>query len=116
MNGGSLIREARLRAGLSQAVLAERLGTSHAAISRWEKGVVKPRWATVVEATRACGLELQVSLVERDDDELPRLRERLLRTPEQRVADLIAHVNFVERARAARGVARRRDPETTDPG
>jgi transcriptional regulator with XRE-family HTH domain len=108
MNAGLLIREARLRAGLSQAVLAERVGTSHAAISRWEKGMVKPTWATVAEAARACGLELQISLVERDDDELPRLRERLLRTPEQRLADLTAFVTFVERARAARAVAQRR--------
>jgi transcriptional regulator with XRE-family HTH domain len=107
MNAGSLIREARLRAGLSQAVLAQRLGTSHAAISRWETGMVKPTWATVAETARACGLELRVSLVERGDDELPRLRERLLRTPEERVADLIAFVNFVERARTARAVALR---------
>lgn len=105
MNAGSLIREARLRAGLSQALLAERLGTSHAAISRWEKGMVKPTWVTVTEAIHACGLELQISLVERDDDELPRLRERLRRTPAERLADLIAFVTFIERARAARAGA-----------
>ena len=105
MNGSLLIREARLRSGLSQRVLAGRLGTSHAAISRWETGTVKPTWATVTEAARACGLDLQVSLVECDDDELPRLRERLRLTPAQRLADLIAFVTFVQRARAARAVA-----------
>jgi len=65
MNGSLLMREARLRAGLSQRVLAERLGTSHAAISRWERGIVKPTWETVNEAARACRLEVQVRLVER---------------------------------------------------
>ncbi len=107
MNGGSLIREARLRSGLSQRALAERLGTSHAAISRWEKGAVKPAWETVAGATRACGLDLEVSLVESDDDELGRLRERLQRTPEERVADLTTFVNFAQRAQAARAHARR---------
>jgi transcriptional regulator with XRE-family HTH domain len=101
MNGSLLMREARLRAGLSQRVLADRLGTSHAAISRWERGIVKPTWETVNEAARACRLEVQVRLVERDDDELPRLRDRLRVTPAQRVADLTTFVRFVERARAA---------------
>ena len=107
MNGSLLMREARLRSGLSQRVLAERLGTSHAAISRWERGIVKPTWETVNQAARACRLEVQVRLVERDDDELPRLRERLRLTPAQRVADLTVYVRFVERARAARGDATR---------
>jgi transcriptional regulator with XRE-family HTH domain len=107
MNGSMLMREARLRSGLSQRVVAERLGTSHAAISRWERGIVKPTWETVNQAARACRLEVQVRLVERDDDELPRLRERLRLTPAQRVADLTVYVRFVERARAARGDATR---------
>jgi transcriptional regulator with XRE-family HTH domain len=107
MHGGLLIREARLRSGLSQRVLAERLGTSHAAISRWEKGAVNPTWETVAAATRACGLDLEVSLVERDDDERARLRERLQRTAEQRVADLTTFVTFAQRARAARAGAQR---------
>jgi transcriptional regulator with XRE-family HTH domain len=109
MNGSLLMREARLRAGLSPRILADRLGTSHAAISRWERGIVKPTWETVNQAARACMLEVQVRLVERDDDELSRLRERLRLTPAQRVADLTAFVRFVERARAGRaGSARTR--------
>lgn len=100
MNGSLLIREARLRSGLSQRTLADRLGTSHAAISRWERGIVKPTWETVNDAAHACNLEVQVRLVERDEDEMPRLRERLRLTPAERVADLTTFVRFVERARA----------------
>ena len=107
MNGSLLMREARLRSGLSQRVLAERLGTSHAAISRWERATVRPTWETVNQAARACRLEVQVRLVECDDDELPRLRERLRLTPAERVADLTAFVRFVERARAASAGATR---------
>ena len=107
MNGSLLMREVRLRAGLSQRVLADRLGTSHAAISRWERGIVKPTWETVTEAARACGLEVRVSVVERDDSEIPRLRERLRRTPAERLEDLTTFVRFVERARAGRSRAPR---------
>jgi transcriptional regulator with XRE-family HTH domain len=102
MTGSLLMREARLRSGLSQRVLASRLGTSHAAISRWEKGLVNPSWDTVMKTARACGLDVQVGLVDLDDDELPRLRERLQRTPAERLADLTTFVKFVQRARAGK--------------
>ena len=101
MNGSLLLREARLRSGLSQRVLASRLGTSHAAISRWENGAVRPTWETVLAATAACGLDLQVRLIDRDDEELPRLRARLQLTPEQRLADLTTFATFAQRARGA---------------
>jgi transcriptional regulator with XRE-family HTH domain len=109
MRGDLFIREARLRAGLSQRELARRLHTSHAAISRWENGVVSPTWETVLEAARVCGLEVRVNLVDRDDDEIPRLRERLRRTPADRLADLTTFVTFAQHARAAgaRAPARR---------
>jgi transcriptional regulator with XRE-family HTH domain len=105
MHGDLFIREARLRADVSQRELARRLRTSHAAISRWENGVVSPTWETVLAAAAACGLEVRVGLVERDDDETVRLRERLQRTPSERLADLTTFVNFAQRARAARAVA-----------
>lgn len=39
------IRQLRTRAGLSQAVLAERLGVDQTAVSRWERGLDAPRLA-----------------------------------------------------------------------
>jgi transcriptional regulator with XRE-family HTH domain len=37
------IRALRRRHGWTQAELAERLGTDHVTVSRWERGVVHPR-------------------------------------------------------------------------
>lgn len=37
------VREARVRAGLTQAALAERFGVSQAAVSTWESGSTQPQ-------------------------------------------------------------------------
>jgi transcriptional regulator with XRE-family HTH domain len=58
MRGGQLIREGRRRAGLTQTVLAARLGTTQSALARTETGAAEPSFERVVAALRACGLEL----------------------------------------------------------
>jgi transcriptional regulator with XRE-family HTH domain len=50
---GDLIREARLRAGLTQDELGERTGRDRAVIARWEQGAVTPSMETVIELVRA---------------------------------------------------------------
>ncbi len=62
MNAGLLIQEARLRAGLSQAQLAERVGRDRAHIARWETSGVEPSFATLQEVLRACGYQLSTKL------------------------------------------------------
>jgi transcriptional regulator with XRE-family HTH domain len=101
MDGGLLIREARRRAGLTQRQLAERLGTSHGAVARWETGTVTPSWDAVVAAIRGAGLDIRVALVESDDHDLTLAHQRLLRSPAERLADLTAMASFIERARRA---------------
>jgi transcriptional regulator with XRE-family HTH domain len=81
-----LIREARRRAGLSQAELGRRTGRPQSAIARWERGEVEPRFSTLVELIRACGLELTVGLAEYDDSYLPQIDRMLGLTPAERVA------------------------------
>lgn len=85
MRGGLLIREARRRAGLTQAELAARLGTTQSAIARWEAGAHDPAFATVARAVRVCGLDLQIRLVEADDHDDGLIAYMLSLSPAQRV-------------------------------
>jgi len=64
MLGPELIRQARLRADLSQAELAARAGTTQSAIARLESGGSSPGFERVLELVAACGFELRVSIRE----------------------------------------------------
>lgn len=89
MRSADLIREARLRAGLTQYELAERTGRDRSVIARWEQGSVAPSLETLVELVRACGFELPLELVPRDDANLERLRKNVLLSPERRVQRIL---------------------------
>lgn len=54
---------ARKAANLSQAQLAERLGTTQSAIARLESGMVEPRLGTLRKYAEATGTRLHVELV-----------------------------------------------------
>jgi transcriptional regulator with XRE-family HTH domain len=86
-----LIREARLRAGLSQGELAERSGRDRAQIARWESDSVQPSFETLRELVRACGLDLAVAIVPYEVDEHgeTRLRENLFRSPQDRLQTML---------------------------
>lgn len=97
MQSADLIREARLRAGLTQYQLAERSGRERSVIARWEQGAVAPCIETLLELVRVCGFELPLELAPRDDSASERLRKNLLLSPERRVDRIIK-----ARAKAAR--------------
>jgi transcriptional regulator with XRE-family HTH domain len=99
MRGGLLVKEARLRAGLTQAGLAERLETTQPVIARWETGASEPAFRTVVEAIRACDLDLRVELVPYDEHDLLNIVHELSLTPAQRVTQLEASLKLVGSAR-----------------
>ena len=84
MRSAAILREARLRAGLSQYELAERCGRKRGVIARWEQGTVAPSLETLIELVRACGFDLPLELApyEAPDAELER-NVRL--SPERRV-------------------------------
>jgi transcriptional regulator with XRE-family HTH domain len=67
MLSADLLREARLRAGLTQAELGRRVRRSQSQIARWERGDVKPSLETLRDLIRACGLELTFGLATYDD-------------------------------------------------
>jgi transcriptional regulator with XRE-family HTH domain len=93
MRSASLIREARLRAGLTQTELAERTGRDRSVVARWEQAVVAPSLETLLELIRACGFDLPLELVPYDDDRVARLQKNLLLSPERRVRRLLTAVD-----------------------
>jgi transcriptional regulator with XRE-family HTH domain len=101
MDSASLIREARLRAGLTQRELAERLGTTQSSIARWEAGRARPSAEALGAIARACGLELRVSLVEPDPSDAPLLEHTLNLTPAERLDQLVRAAAFIRAGRAA---------------
>ncbi|MBW3534966.1 MAG: helix-turn-helix domain-containing protein [Gemmatimonadetes bacterium] len=94
-----LIREARLRAGLTQQQLAERLETTQSAVARWEAGGARPSLESLTEVARVCGLDLRVHLVDRDEGERSLLDGTLALTPEERFDQLVRTVRFLEEGR-----------------
>ncbi len=92
MRSASLIREARLRAGLTQAELAERTGRDRSVIARWEQAVVAPSLETLLELVRACGFDLPLELEPHDDERVARLQKNVLLSPERRVRRLLTAV------------------------
>ncbi len=59
---GALLMQARERAGISQRVLAGRVGTGQSAISMYESGAHSPTVRTLDRLLAACGLEGRVVL------------------------------------------------------
>ena len=59
---GTLVRELRLSAGLSQRALAQRADTSQPAIARYERGVATPSWETLKRLASACGQRVTISV------------------------------------------------------
>jgi transcriptional regulator with XRE-family HTH domain len=102
MRGGDLIREARRRAGLSQAELAERAGTAQSGIARWESNATSPSLDDVRRLIRLCGLDLEVSIVPYDDSDIAQAEPLLGLTPHERV---VRHQRVIEQLEAVRGGA-----------
>lgn len=96
----ALVRQARRLAGLSQAALAERLGTKQSVVSRWERGVDEPRVSTLARILRECGFEADLVFRRHDDEDRSQLRQLLAMEPAARLAG-VANVSRM-RARAER--------------
>lgn len=104
MIGGLLIVEARKRAGLTQAQLAEGMGTHQSVVARWETGRTTPTCETVVRAVRAAGFDLGVSLSPLDDHDLALIRRELALMPHERLSGMVEAVRALnDMGEAARG-------------
>jgi transcriptional regulator with XRE-family HTH domain len=84
MRAGTILREARRGAGLTQRELARTAGVPQPAVSRIERDHVSPRFDTLDVLLRACGVALDV--VERPGLGVDRtlIRERLRLSPIER--------------------------------
>lgn len=90
--GGDLVREGRRRRGLTQAELADLVGTSQSAIARWENGGTSPSLDTTLRVLRTMGLDLDYQLVEYDDSDIAQAERLLGLTPQQRADHLVGFV------------------------
>jgi transcriptional regulator with XRE-family HTH domain len=91
MISGDLIKEARKRAGLTQAELGARIGKSQTAIARWERDEVRPSLETLREIIRG---SFFISVF--DDSNATIIDEHLRMTTKERFVDLITRVRFIE--------------------
>ena len=79
------MREARLRAGLSQDELAKVSRRDRTVIARYEQGVVAPSLDTLVGLLRACGFDIPLELVPYDAGPDERIEEIQMLAPERRL-------------------------------
>ena len=103
-----MIRDARREAGLTQAELAARLGTTQSAIARLERTDSNPRVATLDSALAALGRRLELGAPARPADvDEGQILQQLRLTPTERIrshdrsrrniARLVGKVKFVPR-------------------
>ena len=94
MTSAQIIQAARLKAGLTQAELAERLGRDRAQVARWETGGQEPSFENLRAAVEACGFTLKLEIAEREVDPKldAELEASLLEAPQQRVQGLLGRL------------------------
>lgn len=109
MSAGEIVRSARGAAGLSQAALARRAGTSQAAISRIERGLEEPTLARMEQILACMGLRPRIGLepLAEHEAEPRRLLQEARRSPQERFDDGLAWARFARRLDAAGAEARR---------
>ena len=116
---GSLLREARTQAGLSQRELAERAQTTQSVVGRVEANLGNPSVETIERLLAAAGFELRAEITPRvpidplvasykKDIDRTLLRENLKKSPERRVRALQALSRLADEARRAGTVLRRK--------
>ncbi len=99
MSISNLVREARRRAGLTQAELAERAGVPKSTVGRIESGARTPSTEMVERLVRASGLNVSVSLSDPDPGTDSMFERTLCRSPAERLADATRVARFVLRGR-----------------
>ena len=102
------MREARRRAGLTQAELAERAGTTQSVVARTERGVTTPTLEQLTRLVRAAGFDIDVRLVPADDHDWTLAAQNRNLDVDTRVRKLKRSVRFAQAGREAAKAARGR--------
>ena len=97
----NLVREARRRAGFTQAELAQRAGVAKSTVGRIESGARVPSTEMVERLVRAAGFDVSVSLSEPDPGTDSMFERTLQRSPAERLSDATRVAGFVLSGRRA---------------
>lgn len=112
-DAGSLIREARRRAGLTQAEAARRAGLTQGVWSLYERGLREPSLPMLTKTLESLGRRLEVALVSRDGQEEVGPVSAVLTERADGVRKILADAGATE-PRVFGSVARRVDTEASD--
>ena len=83
-----------MKASLTQAELAARLGRDRAQVARWEKGSQEPSFENVQAVVEVCGFVLKIEIAEPEQNVAldAELETSLLQAPQQRVQALLGEL------------------------
>lgn len=98
MHAAQFVREARLRAGLTQRTVASRAGVSQPSVARIERGEVEPSFERVLQLVRACGFDLEIHVVPLDEDAWTLAEQGAQLEPDARLDRLLAGVELAQEA------------------
>lgn len=108
---GSRIREARTRAGLTQAGLARVLGVSAHAVWSWESGRLKPNHDHLMALASHCGVSTdrllgrEGAVAELLDETDVSFRDMVAGLPDEEVESILEFIRFVRERRRRRQAA-----------
>ena len=100
----TLLRRARLTAGLTQRTLARRARTAQSVVARIERGQTSPSWDTLARLLAAAGFDIHTELDPRPRPHSHMLADvaRILALPPERRLEEVGNVSrFIHAARRA---------------
>lgn len=102
MTFGEKLQRLRQRAGMSQDVLAEKLGVSRQAVSRWERDETMPETDKVIALAELFGVTTDYLLrqqPEETEQEAPPDSNRTSRRPDRRQDDLLDRIGYLAKTK-----------------
>ena len=102
MTFGEKLQRLRQRAGMSQDVLAEKLGVSRQAVSRWERDETMPETDKVIALAELFGVTTDYLLrqqPEETEQEAPPDGNRTSRRPDRRQDDLLDRIGYLAKTK-----------------